>query len=115
MRSNARSEPHERTNLIFRDAVGVVGGGARNEQLCRWTAQASGLPVLAGPEEATLVGNLLVQAMALGELESLEDVRAVVRASFVPTVHEPTPLPEWDEARQRFAGLVTRKPLEVAS
>jgi rhamnulokinase len=93
----------------------VVGGGARNELLCRWTAQATGLPVLAGPEEATLVGNLLVQAIALGEIASLEEARTVVRASFVPTVYEPTPSSEWNEARQRFAELVPRTPLEVAS
>lgn len=92
----------------------VVGGGARNELLCRWTAQTTGLPVLAGPEEATLVGNLLVQAMALGELASLEEARTVVRASFVPTVYEPTPSAEWSEARQRFAELVPSTPLEVA-
>ena len=71
--------------------------------------EATGLPVLAGPEEATLVGNLLVQAMALGELASLERGARVVRASFVPTVYEPTPSAEWDEARQRFAGLVARR------
>jgi rhamnulokinase len=113
---------HALTVDLLREVTGadpvelhVVGGGARNDQLCRWTAQATGLPVLAGPEEATLVGNLLVQATALGELSSLEEARAVVRASFGPAVHEPTPSPEWDEARQRFAELVPRTPLEVAS
>ena len=60
----------------------VVGGGARNELLCRWTAEAAGVPVLAGPEEATVIGNLLVQAIALGELGSLADAREVVRRSF---------------------------------
>jgi rhamnulokinase len=90
----------------------IVGGGARNELLCSWTAQATGLPVLAGPEEATLVGNLLVQAMASGELASLEEARAVVRASFAPAVYEPSPSAEWAEAGQRFADLVQ---LEAAS
>jgi rhamnulokinase len=83
----------------------VVGGGARNEALCRWTASAAGLPVLAGPEEATLLGNLLVQAIALGELGSVAEAREVVRASFAPTVHEPEEPVRWQEARERFAAL----------
>ena len=85
----------------------MVGGGARNHLLCQWTADATGLPVIAGPEEATLIGNLLVQAMALGELGSLEQARDVVRASFVPTVYEPHLSTEWAAARERFAGLVS--------
>jgi rhamnulokinase len=83
----------------------VLGGGARNDLLCRWTADASGLPVHCGPEEATLLGNLLVQAIALGELDSIDDARAVVARSFPPTVHEPQPDESWAEARERFAGL----------
>lgn len=83
----------------------VVGGGARNELLCEWTAQAAGLPVLAGPEEATLVGNLLVQAITLGELSSLAEAREVVRASFEPTVYDPHDSAAWQEARGRFAAL----------
>ena len=71
----------------------------------RWTAEAAGLPVLAGPEEATLLGNLLVQAMALGEIGSLAEAREVVRASFEPTVYEPSLAAEWHEARERFAEL----------
>jgi rhamnulokinase len=90
----------------------VVGGGARNELLCDWTAQATGLPVLAGPEEATLIGNLLVQATALDELASLDEVRDVVRASYTPAVYEPSSSAEWREARERFARLTG---LEVTS
>ena len=73
-----------------RAEVHVVGGGARNEPLCRWTAAAAG-PAGAspGPVEATVVGNLLVQAIALGELGSLEEAREVVRASFEPASYEP--------------------------
>jgi rhamnulokinase len=83
----------------------VLGGGARNDLLCQWTADASGLPVLAGPEEATLLGNLLVQAMALGEIASLDDARSVVRRSFAPTTYEPSGDDAWVEARERFATL----------
>ncbi len=85
----------------------VVGGGARNDLLCRWTADASGLPVLAGPEEATLLGNLLVQAIALGEIGSLAEAREVVRAVVrADAIYEPTADEAWQEARERFAALV---------
>ena len=103
---------HAETVDLLREAAGadpaelhVVGGGARNGLLCAATADAAELPVLAGPEEATLIGNLLVQAMALGELSSLAEVREVVRGSFTQTVYEPTPSNRWREARARFGGL----------
>ena len=83
--------------------IHVVGGGARNELLCRWTADASGLPVHAGPEEATLLGNLLVQAMSLGDIGSLAQAREIVAASFAPTTYEPRETEAWSEARERFA------------
>lgn len=80
----------------------IVGGGARNRLLCQWTADATGLLVLAGPAEATLVGNLLAQAMGLGEMASLEEAREVARASFEPTIYEPTRPSEWNDAVDRF-------------
>jgi len=86
--------------------VHVVGGGARNELLCQSTADAMGVPVLAGPEEATVVGNLLGQAIALGELSSLEEARAVVRTSFEPRVFEPTGQAESDTAYERFCQMI---------
>jgi rhamnulokinase len=91
----------------------VVGGGARNELLCDWTARAAGLPVLAGPEEATLYGNLLVQAMALGEISSLAEAREVVERSVTPKTYEPADSPEWREAREQFARITARSELEV--
>ena len=95
--------------------IHIVGGGARNELLCRWTADAAGLPVLAGPEEATLLGNLLVQAMALGEISSLDEGRAVVGASMVPTAYEPQESSQWQEAKERFAEAVALPTLEVGT
>ena len=61
------------------DVVHVVGGGARNELLCQLTADACGVPVLAGPVEASALGNVLVQARALGaDLPDLAAMRALV-------------------------------------
>ncbi len=93
----------------------IVGGGSRNALLCAWTASAAALPVYAGPEEATLVGNLLVQAMTLGELGSLGEARDVVRSSFEPTVYEPVLGVGWREARARFAELPARAGLAVGA
>lgn len=103
---------HAETVDLLADVTGrpleelhVVGGGAKSELLCEWTAAAAGRPVQAGPAEATLVGNLLVQALALGELGSLDELRDVVRASFSPVTYEPADSPRWREARERFAAL----------
>ena len=71
------------------DVVHVIGGGARNELLCRLTADLLGRPVLAGPVEATALGNVLVQARAVGELGALAELRAVAAASADPVVYEP--------------------------
>ena len=61
--------------------------------------------MLAGPAEATLVGNLLVQAIALGDLASRAEGREVVRGSFPPVRYEPTGDGAWAEARERFGSL----------
>lgn len=70
--------------------IHVIGGGARNTLLCQLTADVTGREVLAGPVEATALGNVLVQARASGELGSLEDMRAVSAASFEPVHYEPS-------------------------
>jgi rhamnulokinase len=71
------------------DVVHVIGGGARNELLCELTADLLGRPVLAGPAEATALGNVLVQARATGELSSLAEMRALAAVSVQPRVYEP--------------------------
>lgn len=86
--------------------IHIVGGGSRNELLCQFTADACGLPVLAGPVEATAIGNVLVQAMARGRLGGVTDLRAVVARSFPVTTYEPRAAAAWDEAAGRFAGLL---------
>jgi rhamnulokinase len=72
------------------EVVHIVGGGARNELLCQLTADACGLPVLAGPQEATALGNALVQARALGRIgHDLASARALIRATHPPRRYEP--------------------------
>ena len=70
--------------------IHVIGGGARNDLLCRLTADLCDREVLAGPVEATALGNVLVQARAAGELGSLADMRAVSATSFEPVHYEPS-------------------------
>ena len=81
----------ERLTARPMDAVHLVGGGSRNELLCRLTADACGLPVVAGPVEATALGNVLVQARALGvDLPDLHSMRELVRRRHRPVRYEPS-------------------------
>ncbi len=84
------------------DTIHIIGGGCRNRLLNRLTADATGRRVLAGPVEATAMGNILVQAMARGELASLAEGRALVAASVEPDAYEPESDPAWDEACERY-------------
>ncbi len=86
--------------------IHILGGGARNDLLNQWLADAMGVPVLAGPTEATALGNALMQLVAQGELGSLADVRAVARQqpiqSFSPRAEE---YAHWQEHLARFQAL----------
>ncbi|WP_442484406.1 rhamnulokinase [Aeoliella sp. SH292] len=83
----------------------IVGGGSQNRLLNQFAADATGRTVLAGPVEATAIGNLLIQAIALGELDDLASLRKVVRQSFPIDTYQPTNADAWAEARRRFASL----------
>jgi len=85
--------------------IHIIGGGSRNETLCRYAADAMGLPVMAGPVEATAAGNILVQSLALGHLRSPEEIRETIAASFELRTFEPGPAEGWDRAYARFRAL----------
>ncbi len=85
--------------------VHVVGGGSQNDYLNQATADATGLPVLAGPVEATATGNLLVQAIAAGRFPSLAAARAHVRKHVQLRRFEPRPSPAFDAAARKYAEL----------
>jgi rhamnulokinase len=81
----------------------VVGGGSQNELLCRFAADATGLCVQTGPVEATVAGNVLVQALACGAVESAQQIRDIVRASTEMTEYEPQEAGYWEE---RYGGFL---------
>ncbi len=87
-------------------AIHIVGGGTKDTFLCGLTANACGIPVVAGPVEATAIGNLLMQYISAGELRDLDEARELVRASFEPDVYTPQKdRAAFEEAYGRFLTL----------
>lgn len=98
--SSLQQAADRRVNVIH-----VVGGGSRNELLCRLTADATGLPVVAGPVEATVLGNALMQLIALGELSDLAAGRRLIAAGAELRRYEPRSAAGWDAAYRTFQEL----------
>src|SRR5262245_25063170 len=88
------------------EVIHIVGGGSQNELLNQFTADACGLPVVAGPVEATALGNVLVQARSAGGVATLADMRSVVRASTTLKHYEPRERQAWNDAYGRFCELM---------
>jgi len=90
------------------EGVQIVGGGSKNDYLNRATAKASGLPVLAGPVESTVIGNVLVQAVAAGRFSSLAEARRHVSNNIPIKSFEPNKSDEWRNAADRYAAIEAR-------
>lgn len=88
------------------NTIHIVGGGTRNRQLCQATADACGRLVVAGPVEATATGNLMMQAVAAGDVSGVSEAREVIRNSFPVEQYEPQNTAAWDDAYERFLKLV---------
>ena len=86
----------------------ILGGGIKDGLLCRMTADACGVPVKAGPAEATVTGNALVQLIALGEIKDLSEARKVVRDSTPLKVYAPSSPEEWDAHYGAFLKAIGR-------
>jgi rhamnulokinase len=84
------------------DEIRVVGGGARNRLLNRFTADATGRTVIAGPVEATALGNVAMQMLATGVVTSLAEARAIIDRSFSVERFEPAETDRWEPHYQRF-------------
>jgi rhamnulokinase len=85
--------------------IHIVGGGSRNEYLNQATANASGRTVIAGPAEATVIGNLVVQAIASGEIGSVAEARDTIRRTARLTRYEPRDDEAWEAARAGYAAI----------
>ena len=88
--------------------IHILGGGIKDGLLCRMTAGACGVPVKAGPAEATVTGNALVQLIALGEIGDLSEARKVVRDSTPLKVYTPSSPEEWDAHYGAFLKAIGR-------
>lgn len=85
--------------------VHIVGGGVQNKLLCQMTADACGVRVCAGPVEATAIGNVLVQAIALGAVAELGEARRIVSATFAPEEYVPQDTAAWEAGWERYRAL----------
>jgi rhamnulokinase len=88
------------------DSLHIVGGGAKSKELCRMTACACGIPVVAGPEEATALGNIAIQLMAGGGAENLRDIRNKISKSSDLITYQPINTEQWDAAYTRFQKII---------
>jgi rhamnulokinase len=87
--------------------VHIIGGGSQNRLLCQYAANAMGVPVIAGPIEATAIGNILMQAHALGHVGSLDEIRSIVAQSLQPVRYEPKDQEVWNSEYVRFDTFVS--------
>jgi rhamnulokinase len=99
-RSVLRNLEHVSGNRIGQ--IRIIGGGSKNPLLNQLTADATGRKVLAGPAEATALGNVAIQILATGDAASLQEVRAIVDRSFPTEVFEPLETDKWDQHAERF-------------
>lgn len=88
------------------DIIHMVGGGIKDNLLCQLTANATGRKVVAGPVEATAIGNILVQALALGEIRDIAHGREVVRNSFEVVEYLPQDVQKWEESYGKFMSIL---------
>ena len=89
------------------ETIHIVGGGTQNRELCQMAADATGRRVVAGPVEATAIGNLMMQVVAQGEVDSIAAAREIIRNSFAVEQFQPRQTPSWNEAYERFGKLLT--------
>jgi sugar (pentulose or hexulose) kinase len=91
------------------EVMHIIGGGSRSALLCQMTANAIGRPVVAGPAEATALGNAIVQLVALGEFKDIAEARELLSRGEGMATYEPKGTADWDAAYARFQTVIKGK------
>ena len=86
----------------------IIGGGAQNRLLNQFTSNAIGLPVVAGPVEATAIGNVMMQAKALGVVGNLQEMRTLISSSIATEVFLPQDATTWSLAYQKYLNIIKK-------
>jgi len=84
----------------------MIGGGTKDRLLCDMTAAATNCKVIAGPIEATALGNIAVQLIAEGEIKDMNEVRTIISSSVQPVIYEPEDHAVWDAAYKEFVSFL---------
>ena len=86
----------------------IVGGGTKDGLLSQFASNACGVEVITGPIEATAIGNISVQLMAMGEIANLKEARKIISSSFEQKKYQPKDVDAWNEAAKRFSEAIKR-------
>lgn len=103
----AINQIEENTNKKF-NVLHLLGGGTKDCFLCQMTADSLGIPVLAGPTEATALGNILLQLIALGDIEDIDEGRAMIKQQEAVKEYTPADAEEWEKAYKKFCTAVLK-------
>lgn len=90
------------------DVLHLMGGGTKDGFLCELASQSIGIPVIAGPIEATALGNIVLQLIALGEIDSIDEGRKIIAETEKVKTFDCLHTPEWDEAYERFCNIIKK-------
>lgn len=104
----ALSQISENTGRSF-DVLHLLGGGTKDSFLCRMTANSLGIPVIAGPTEATALGNILLQLIALGDIKNIDEGRALIRSQEIVREYKPDDVEEWKKAYKKFNAVMIKQ------
>ena len=91
------------------DVLHIIGGGSQNKYLNQFTANSTGTTVLAGPQECTAIGNIMLQAKAAGMVSDIWTMRAIIANSIEMVKYEPQDKDVWDDAYDKYLGIVNKK------